>query len=94
MVHSVLRFFPAYIFCLIGGILIVALDNYDFTTTFSAALTCIGNVGPGLGVVGPIGNFAGFSNLSKIVLAFLMLIGRLEVMPILILFAPQSWRKS
>ena len=94
MVHSVLRFFPAYIFCLIGGILIVSLDNYDFVTTFSSALTCIGNVGPGLGVVGPVGNFAGYSNLSKLVLAFLMLIGRLEVMPILIMFAPASWRKS
>ena len=94
MVHSVLRFFPAYIFCLIGGILIVSLDNYDFVTTFSSALTCIGNVGPGLGVVGPVGNFAGYSNLSKIVLSFLMLIGRLEVMPILILFAPSSWRRS
>ena len=94
MVHSVLRFFPAYLFCLIGGILIVSLDNYDFTTSFSAALTCIGNVGPGLGVCGPTGNFAGFSNLSKIVLSFLMLIGRLEVMPILIFFAPSSWRKS
>jgi len=94
MVHSVLRFFPAYIFLLVIGILVVSLDNFDFTTTFSAALTCIGNVGPGLGVCGPCGNFADFSNLSKIVLSILMLAGRLEVMPILVLFAPQSWKKS
>ena len=94
MVHSVLRFFPAYIACLVIGTLIVALDNFDFTTTFSAALTCIGNVGPGLGVCGPCGNFSEFSNLSKIVLSLLMLIGRLEVMPILVFLAPASWRKS
>lgn len=94
MVHSVLRFFPAYVFLFIIGVLLVSLNGFDFTTTFSSVLTCIGNVGPGLGVCGPCGNFASFSNFSKIVLSLMMLIGRLEVMPILVLLAPNSWTRS
>ena len=92
--HSIMRFLAAYIFCIIGGVLLISINNFDFTTTFTAVLTCIGNVGPGLGAVGPVLNFNGMSIFSKIVLSFLMLLGRLEIFPLLIFFSPKTWRNS
>ena len=71
-----------------GAFLVVSLDNFDFESTLTAVFTCISNVGPGLGLVGPAGNFAAFSDLSKIVLSFCMLIGRLEIYPILVFLFP------
>ena len=68
--------------------LIVSLDGKDFETTVSAVFACIGNIGPGFGVCGPFGNFGSFSTLSKLVLSIAMLIGRLEIYPILIFIAP------
>ena len=56
-------------------------------------LATISNIGPGLGMVGPVGNYAAFSDLSKLVLSMCMLIGRLEVFPILMLFSPSAWKK-
>ena len=76
---------------LIAG-LIVSLDGLDFTTNFTAALSCLSNVGPGLSLVGPTGSFAIFSPLSKIVLMICMLLGRLEIFPLLLLFVPFTWR--
>ena len=73
--------------------MLVSLDNFDFETTFSAVLTTLGNVGPGMAKVGPMGNFADFSILSKLVLCFDMLAGRLELYPMLALFSPRLWRK-
>ena len=75
-------------------ILIVSLNNFDFTTTFSGVLTTINNVGPGFEKVGPIENFSAFSSLSKIVFCLDMLIGRLEIFPFLVLFSPNLWRKK
>ena len=70
------------------------IENMDLVTSFTASLTCINNVGPGLGpIVGPAGNFALFSNFSKLVLSFEMIAGRLELFPILLLFSPNMWRK-
>lgn len=92
--HSIMRFLAAWVFCFIGGVLLVSLNNFDFTTTFTAVLTCISNVGPGLGAVGPVMNFNGMSIFSKIVLSFLMLLGRLEIFPLLIFFSPKTWRNS
>ena len=66
----------------------------DIFSGFSATLACIGNVGPGFNVVGPMFNYMGFSYFSKIVLSFVMLIGRLEIFPMLILFIPRTWRKG
>ncbi|MBQ1575971.1 MAG: TrkH family potassium uptake protein, partial [Oscillospiraceae bacterium] len=68
-------------------------DGYDFATNFTAALSCISNVGPGLGLIGPSGNFSIFSPFSKLVMSFVMLFGRLEVYAMLILFIPSAWRK-
>lgn len=77
----------------IGAMLIVALDNFDFTTTIVSVLACIGNIGPALGpVAGPTGNYADFSQLSKIVLSLCMLIGRLEIFPMIVLFYPKAWK--
>lgn len=80
----------------IAGISVVLLsfDNLSFETNFSAMAACINNVGPGLDIVGATGNYAGFSVLSKIILSFDMLVGRLEIFPILILFAPSIWKRN
>ena len=73
--------------------LIIAVDGFDFTTNVTAVLTCINNVGPGLGAVGPAGNFAGFSDPITLLLSLIMLIGRLEIMPMLIFLSPMAWKK-
>lgn len=93
-VRSVQSFIFAYLFIVIFSTIIVSIDNFDFTTTFTSVLSMIGNVGPGLGMVGPTGNYFEYSALSKIVLIFDMLAGRLEIFPILVLFYVGTWRKS
>ena len=90
---SVCAFFMVYMFVLVISFVIISLDNFDFETSFTAVVTTIGNVGPGLSAVGPTGNFADFSILSKFVLMFDMLAGRLEFFPILILFSYKTWRR-
>lgn len=74
--------------------MIVAMDGKNMVTTFSATATCLGNVGPGFGEVGPMSNFSGFSDPIKIVLAFTMLCGRLELFPLLMIFSPRFWREG
>ena len=87
-VNQIMAYFCCFI-CIFGLCLfLVSLDNFDFETTVSAVATCIGNVGPGFGLCGPMGNFSMFSNLSKLVLSFAMLIGRLEIYPIIIFLFP------
>ena len=78
---------------LLGCTAVVSIDGYDFSTNFTAALSCISNVGPGLGKIGPSGNFAIFSPLPKLVMAVTMLFGRLEVYAMLILFIPSTWKR-
>ncbi|MBE6967795.1 MAG: TrkH family potassium uptake protein [Ruminococcaceae bacterium] len=92
-VSEVQSYFLIYFFIMAFSVLIVSLDNFSFETSFSAVAACLNNVGPGLDVVGPTGNFASLSLLSKLVLIFDMLLGRLELYPILILFAPAVWKK-
>jgi trk system potassium uptake protein TrkH len=87
-------YFVVYMLVTAISILLVSLNNYDFTTTFSSVITCINNVGPGLSFVGPVENFSHLSVLSKIVLSADMLIGRLEVLPMMILFIPSTWKKG
>ena len=95
--HEVLRrinvFMVAYCTIFIVSLLIISIDNFDFTTNFSAVLANINNIGPGFSKVGPICNYSEYSDLSKMVLAFDMIIGRLEIFPILILLSPKTWRK-
>lgn len=92
--RSVHIFFSAYILITLGATLLVSLDNYSFGTTFTAVVSCIGNIGPGLELVGPMGNYALFSGFSKLVLSLCMIIGRLEVLPILVLFSGNVWKRS
>ena len=93
-VSSVSVFFFAYIAILLLCTTILSLDNANFETAFSASLSAISNVGPGLGGVGPTRNYAFFSDLSKLTLSLTMLLGRLEIMPLLVLLFPSVWRKK
>ena len=85
--------FVYVVLILMGGFLISLEGRFDVETNLTAALTCVSNVGPGLGAVGPVENFAGYGPFAKLVLCFLMLAGRLELFPILALFHPAIWRK-
>ncbi len=85
--NTVFVFFLCFMGVLGLACLVVCLDGFS-TTSFTATLACLSNTGPGLEAVGPMGNFSAFSALSKWVLSAAMLIGRLEIFPILILFAP------
>ncbi|NBI11082.1 TrkH family potassium uptake protein [Colidextribacter sp. OB.20] len=92
--HSLLVFVGAYVTTVFVAALIISLDGESFAVSFSAALTCVSNVGPGLEVIGPSGSFAAFSGLSKAVMSLCMIIGRLEILPILVLFCPSTWRRT
>lgn len=84
----------AYVGLIVGSVLIVALDNKDFGTTFSSVMATVNNIGPGIGEVGPNGNFADFSPLSKIIFCCDMLAGRLEIFPFLMLFTVTAWKRK
>ena len=92
--HGVLVYLGAYVVIAISGILILSLDGFDSLTNFSALMTTLNNVGPGLSLVGPMQNFSIYSPFAKIVMSVLMLIGRLEIFPILMLCMPSVWRRK
>ncbi|MDC7294794.1 TrkH family potassium uptake protein [Butyrivibrio sp. DSM 10294] len=92
-VKSVSAYLGIYVITFIVSTLVVALDNFDFQTTVTSVAATLNNIGPGLGMVGPMGNYSEFSYLSKLVLMFDMLAGRLELLPILIVIKPKTWRK-
>ena len=85
-------YLAAYVIILVASILVVSLDNFSMTTNITAVLACFNNIGPGLEAVGPTCNFGSFSVLSKLVLIFDMLAGRLEIFPILALFSRSTWK--
>ena len=91
--RGVHKYFNIYMLMLTLSVLFVSLDGFDIVTTFTSVVTCLNNVGPGLEMVGPMGSFADFSAPVKLLLAFDMLAGRLELYPMLALFAPRLWRK-
>lgn len=93
VVRSINVFLIAYLLIYAVSMLIVSLDNFDFTTTFTSVAATINNIGPGLDLVGPAANFGILSVPSKLVLIFDMLAGRLEIFPLLLLFVPDTWRK-
>ena len=94
LLHQTAVFVFVYVtIVLLGGFLVSLEGLYDIETNFTAALTCVSNVGPGFGAVGPSGNFAAYGPFAKMVLSFLMLAGRLELFPILILFHHSNWRR-
>lgn len=84
-----------YVICFVSIFLILCFEkNFDIETNFSAAASCFNNIGPGLGSVGPALNFADYSAVSKIVLSIAMLLGRLELFPLIITLAPSTWTKK
>ena len=92
--HGVTTYLLLYLFTVVVSILLVSLDNFSTTTTATAVFATINNVGPGLDLVGPVGNYSSFSYLSKAVLCMDMLLGRLELFPIVILLLPSTWRRK
>lgn len=93
-VDGVKVYLAAYVMIMVVSLLLISLDGFDTETNISAVLATLNNIGPGLGMVGPMGNFDNFSVLSKYVLSFDMLAGRLELYPMLLLLAPDTWRKQ
>ena len=87
-------YLAAYVVILFLSFLIISLDNFSVGTNFTAVLACFNNIGPGLEAVGPTCNFSAYSTLSKLVLSFDMLAGRLEIFPILVLFSRSTWRRA
>ncbi len=92
-VRSVNTFMVAYVIIYAVSVLLISFDNLDFTTNFTAVLATLNNIGPGLSKVGPTENFSIFSPFSTLVLTFDMLVGRLEIFPMLVLFSPYAWKK-
>lgn len=92
-VKSVSAYLGLYVLTFIFSTIVVALDNFDFQTTVTSVAATLNNIGPGLGMVGPMGNYSQFSVLSKIVLMFDMLAGRLELLPIFIVIKLKTWKR-
>ncbi len=93
VIRSVNVFMAAYLLIIMLSILIVSLENKDTVSTVTSVITTLNNIGPGLELVGPVGNFSSFTALSTFVFLFDMLAGRLEIFPLLILFMPDTWKK-
>ena len=93
-IEGVQSFFIVYVAVLFLCAFLISFDSYgDFETNITASLACISNIGPGFSKVGPYGGYAGYSNFSKVILSIEMIAGRLELFPILIMFAPKTWKK-
>ena len=98
-VNDVFAFITLYIFVLLGSVILLSFDpsnhvaGHGFFSNFSASLACLSNIGPGFEAVGPYSDYSSYGEFSKIVLTFTMLIGRLEILPVLILLTPRTWKK-
>lgn len=92
--QGTMGYFITYILLLFGSFILVSVDNHDFVTSITAVITTLGNVGPGLSMVGPVENFGFFSGFAKLVLSLDMLFGRLEIFPMIMLFSPSIWRRD
>ncbi len=88
---GVMVYFVLYMLFFFGIFLLLSIDGFDIETNFSAVAACFNNIGPGLSMVGPLSNFSSFSDFSKILLSFAMLLGRLEIWPILLTLCPGVW---
>ena len=91
--RSATGYLTVYIIVTILTMLIISIDNFSMETNLTAAISCVNNIGPALGEFGAFGNFAPYSNLSTFILSFAMLFGRLELVPMLVLFSPYAWKK-
>ena len=93
LVRNVSMYLVAYVIVMIVSTLLVSVDDFSFTTNVTAVISCMNNIGPGIDIVGPAGNFSGVSWFSKLVLSADMIIGRLEIFPVLTLFSPSLWKR-
>ncbi|MGX7092924.1 TrkH family potassium uptake protein [Hutsoniella sourekii] len=91
---SVFIYLAVYLLIFVMAVLLVSVSQNDFMTAFSAVSATINNIGPGMGLVGPTGSFASFTPISKMVLTFVMIAGRLEIYPVLMLLMPSVWKES
>ncbi len=94
MIQNAYSYLSMYCAIILASLLLISIDGFSLETNITAVLACLNNIGPGLDMVGPTGNFSQFSWFSKLILSFDMLVGRLEIFPMLILFVPSAWRKS
>jgi len=92
--QGVNTYMAAYCAIAVVSFLILSLDDLSLETNLTAVAACLNNIGPGLGMVGPTSNYSHFSDLSKIVLMLNMLLGRLEIFPMLVMLSPRTWRKA
>ena len=93
VVFKTAGFFVIYVTCLFVFTLLLLLLGHDGETSLSAVLSCLSNIGPGLGDVGPTQNYSGFGDGAKLALMLCMLLGRLEFYSVLVLLVPLAWRK-
>ena len=94
VIKATSAYMTAYWLLMGAAILIVSLNNFSLETTVTSVFACLNNIGPGLDMVGATGNFSAFSYLSKFTLSLTMLLGRLEIFPVLMLFIPQTWKEQ
>lgn len=92
--NSVSTYFVIYMICFFAMFLLIAFEPFGMETNFSAVAACFNNIGPGFAAVGPASNYSAYTDFSKIVLSFAMLLGRLEIFPIIIFFSPRAWMKK
>lgn len=92
-IDGVSHYFAIYVICFVSAFLLISFESFGIETNFSATAACFNNIGPGFARVGPTLNYAAYSGFSKIVLSFAMLLGRLEIFPIIIAFSPSVWKK-
>ena len=92
--NDVFAFISLYIFIILGVTFVLSFDGHGFFSDFSSTLACISNIGPGFDFVGPYASYADYNYFSKILLTITMLIGRLEILPVLILFSPRTWKRT
>ena len=92
--HSVAVYFALYMMCITGLLVALSFSPFDLETNLFATISCFNNVGPGFGMVGPLGNYSPYSPVIKLFLCAGMLLGRLEIYPMLLLFVPAAWRKK
>jgi trk system potassium uptake protein TrkH len=92
--HGVTAYLAIYSVCILGIFLLLSFDKFSFESNFSAAVSCFNNIGPGFDAIGPTANFGGYSAFSKIILSVAMLLGRLEIYPLLLTFSIGTWKKS
>ena len=93
-VHGVHSYLIIYLAIIVLSLLLISINNFDFATSFTSVVTCLNNIGPGISQIGPMDNFSQFSDFSKIILSFDMLLGRLECLPLIMMMSPAIWRKK